>query len=132
MSDLTREQVIDYLSKMPITELSSLIRDLEGKWGVSAHPVAAPNTAPDTQQLAPTGEPEQTEFDVVVTAVEPAKKIAAIKVLRDASGLGLKEAKDAVDNVASKPAIAKTSASKADAEDLRKKLEDAGCTVKLV
>jgi large subunit ribosomal protein L7/L12 len=131
MSDLTREQVIDYLSKMPITELSSLIRDLEGKWGVSARPVVS-DTGPETQKSAPTSEPEQTEFDVVVTAVDPAKKIAAIKVLRDASGLGLKEAKDAVDNVASKPAIAKTSVSKADAEDLRKKLEDAGCTVKLV
>ena len=67
-----------------------------------------------------------------LVAVAADKKIAAIKVLRDATGLGLKEAKDAVDNVASKPAMVKQSVSGADADDLRKKLEDAGCTVKLV
>jgi large subunit ribosomal protein L7/L12 len=132
MSDLTRDQVIDYLSQMPITELSALIHDLEGKWGVSATPVSLPSTTPDTQRSAPTGEPEQTEFDVMVTAVAQDKKIQAIKVLRDATGLGLKEAKDSVDNVASKPALAKQGVSKADAEDLRQKLEAAGCTVKLV
>ena len=132
MSDLTRDQVIDYLSKMPVTELSSLIHDLEGKWGVSAAPMALPSIAPDTQRSAPTGEPEQTEFDVVITAVAGDKKIAAVKAVREATGLGLKEAKDAIDNVANKSATIKTGLSRADAEDLRKKLDDAGCTVKLV
>jgi large subunit ribosomal protein L7/L12 len=77
-------------------------------------------------------EEAQTEFEVVVTAVAADKKIAAIKILRDATGLGLKEAKDAVDNVASKPAVVKQNVSQAEANLLRQQLENAGCTVKLV
>ena len=131
MADLTREQVIDYLSTMPVTELSSLIRDLEGKWGVSATPAPAP-TSPDAPIVKQIAEAAQTEFDVMITAVAGDKKIATIKVVREVTGLGLKEAKDAIDNVAIKPALIKQSVSHAEANLMRQQLEGAGCTVKLV
>jgi large subunit ribosomal protein L7/L12 len=130
MSDVTREQVIDYLSNMPVIELSSLIHELEGKWGVSAQPMQLEAPVP-LPGVPPTTPEEKTEFDVVVTNVPADKKIAAIKIVRDASGLGLKEAKEMVDNVASKPAVVKQGISKADAEELVKKLKDVGCSVQL-
>lgn len=130
MSEVTREQVIDYLSNMPVTELSSLVGELESKWGVSARP-AQLNAPIPLPGVTTTIADEQTEFDVIITNVPADKKIAAIKVVRDASGLGLKEAKEMIDNVASKPAVVKQGFSKADAEELAKKLKDAGCSVEL-
>jgi large subunit ribosomal protein L7/L12 len=132
MSNLTREQVIEYLSNIPATELSSLIHNLEEKWGVSAQPAPMGGALLFPDLIQPPEGVEQTEFDVTLTAVAADKKIAAIKMMREITGLGLKEAKDAIDNVASKPAMIKQSVSKTEAEELRLKLEASGCTVKLV
>lgn len=131
MSELTREQVIDYLSGIPVVELSSLIKDLEGKWGVKATPAAPMGGAFLTPVTPLPVEEAQTEFDVIVLAVAGDKKIAAIKIVRETIGLGLKEAKDLIDALPGKPAMIKQSCSKVEAEDLRTKLEGAGCTVKL-
>src|SRR5512135_1648462 len=128
MSEVTREQVIEYLSNMPVTELSSLIGELETKWGVSARPAQLDAPVP-LPGVPTTTTNEQTEFDVIITGVPADKKIAAIKVMRDATDLGLKEAKEMIDNVASKPAVVKQSISKADAEELAQKCKDAGCEV---
>ena len=127
MAEITREAVVDYLSQMPVIELAGLIKTLEEKWGVKAAPVAmavAPGTGP-----APVAEkePEKTEFDVVLAAAG-ANKIQVIKAIREITGLGLKEAKDLVEAA---PKTVKEAVSKADAEDMKKKLVEAGATVEL-
>jgi large subunit ribosomal protein L7/L12 len=115
---------------MPVMELCSLIAELETKWGVSARP--AQFEAPVPLLGVPTNvDSEQTEFSVIITGVPADKKIAAIKVVRDTIGLGLKEAKDLVDQVSAKSIILKEGLGKADAEELVKKLRDAGCEVTL-
>ncbi len=126
MADVTREQVVDFLSNLPVIQMADLIKDLENKWGVKAAPAAVAVAAgPAAAAAAPVE--EQTEFTVVLAGAG-ANKIQVIKVVREITGLGLKEAKDLVE-AAPKPV--KDGVSKADAEDMKKKLVEAGATVEL-
>jgi large subunit ribosomal protein L7/L12 len=126
MADVSKEQVVDYLSNLPIIQMAELIKELEGKWGVKAAPVAVAGPAAGPATAAAPAE-EQTEFTVNLTAAG-ANKIQVIKVVREITGLGLKEAKDLVE-AAPKPV--KEGVSKADAEDMKKKLTEAGASVEL-
>jgi large subunit ribosomal protein L7/L12 len=126
MSNITKDQVIEWLSAQPILELAALVKDLEAKWGVSAAAavaVAAPGAAAGAAAAAE----EKTEFNVVLTDAG-ANKIGVIKEVRAITGLGLKEAKDLVEGA---PKPVKEGASKADAEEIKKKLEAAGAKVEL-
>jgi large subunit ribosomal protein L7/L12 len=127
MADITTEQVIDHLSNMPVIQLAGLIKQLEDKWGVKAAPVAVAAAA-GPAAAAPAAAAEQSEFTVVLAAFAADKKIGIIKVVRELTGLGLKEAKDLVE-AAPKPL--KEGVSKAEATDMQKKLEDAGAKVEL-
>jgi large subunit ribosomal protein L7/L12 len=126
MAEITREAVVDYLSKLPVIELAGLIKTLEDSWGVKAAPVAV---AAGPAAAAPVEEKkeEKTEFDVVLAAAG-ANKIQVIKAIREITGLGLKEAKDLVEAA---PKTVKEAVSKADAEEMKKKLTEAGATVEL-
>jgi large subunit ribosomal protein L7/L12 len=124
MSELTREQVVDYLSNLPVIKVTELIRELEGKWGVKAAPVAAPVT---TSVVVDPQTPAQTEFDVILTS-GGAKKIDVIKIVREVTGLGLKEAKDLVEAA---PKTLKEQLPKADADAIKAKIEAVGGTVEL-
>ncbi len=124
MSNITKDQVIEWLSAQPVLELAALVKDLEGKWGVSA--AAAVAAAPAGGAAAAPAE-EKTEFNVIL-AEAGANKIGVIKEVRAITGLGLKEAKDLVEGA---PKPVKEGASKADAEDIKKKLEAAGAKVEL-
>ena len=128
MADITREQVVDYLSNLPVIQIAELIKELEGKWGVKAAPAAVAVAAGGGGQAAPVEkEPEKTEFDVVLASAG-ANKIQVIKAIREITGLGLKEAKDLVEAA---PKTVKEQISKADAEEMKKKLTEAGATVEL-
>ncbi len=124
MSNITKDQVIEWLSSQPILELAALVKDLEAKWGVSAA-AAVVAAAPGAAAAAPAE--EQTEFNVILAAAG-SNKIGVIKEVRAITGLGLKEAKDLVEGA---PKPVKEGASKADAEEIKKKLEAAGATVEL-
>jgi large subunit ribosomal protein L7/L12 len=127
MADISREQVVDYLSNLPVIEIANLIKNLEDKWGVKAAPAAVAVAAgPAAAEAAPAKE-EQTEFDVILAAAG-ANKINVIKAIREITGLGLKEAKDLVEAA---PKTVKEQISKADAEEVKKKLTEAGATVEL-
>jgi len=126
MADLTREQVVDYLSNLPVIQISELIKTLEDKWGVKAAPVAVA-AGPAAAGPAAAVKEEQTEFTVELKEAG-ASKINVIKVVREITGLGLKEAKDLVEGA---PKSLKEGVSKADAEEMKKKLEDAGAKVEL-
>ena len=122
---MNKDQIMEAIEKMSVLELSELVKALEEKFGVSAAaPVAA--GAPAAAGGAAAGA-EQTEFDVVLTDVG-ASKINVIKVVREITGLGLKEAKALVDGA---PKAVKEKAAKAEADDIKKKLEDAGAKVEL-
>lgn len=124
---VTKEQVVEFISNMTVLELAEFIKELEEKFGVSAAaPVAAVAAAPVAGDAAPAAE-EKTEFDVVLTSAG-GNKINVIKVVRALTGLGLKEAKAKVDEA---PSVIKEAAAKADAEDAKKQLEEAGATVEL-
>ena len=127
MAEITRETVVDYLSQMPVIELAGLIKTLEDKWGVKAAPVAVAGVAGPAAAPVAEKEPEKTEFDVVLAAAG-ANKIQVIKAIREITGLGLKEAKDLVEAA---PKTVKEQVSKADAEEMKKKLTEAGATVEL-
>ncbi len=128
MADVTKEQVVDFLSKMTVMDIAALTKELEDKWGVKAAPVAvaaAGGAAPAAGGAAPAA--EQTEFTVVLKEAG-AKKIEVIKVVRELTQLGLKEAKDLVDGA---PKNLKEGVSKADAENFKKKLEEAGAKIEI-
>jgi large subunit ribosomal protein L7/L12 len=125
MSNITKDQVIEWLSAQPILELAALVKDLEAKWGVSA--AAAVSAAPAAGAAPAAAAEEKTEFTVVLTAAG-ANKIGAIKEVRAITGLGLKEAKDLVEGA---PKPVKEGVSKAEAEEIKKKLEAAGAQVEL-
>jgi large subunit ribosomal protein L7/L12 len=125
MSEITREQVVDFLSNMPVIQMADLIKSLEEKWGVKAAPVAV---AAGPAAAAPAAAVEEkTEFTVELKDAG-ANKINVIKVVREVTGLGLKEAKDLVEGA---PKAVKEGVSKAEAEELKKKLEDAGAKIEL-
>ncbi len=115
--------ILDEIKGLTILELSELVKELEAEFGVSATPVVAAGAA--VAAAAPAE--EKTEFDVELTSFG-AKKLDVIKVVRTVTGLGLKEAKEMVEGA---PKIVKEGLSKADAEDLKKQLEEAGATVTL-
>ena len=124
---ISRAEVVDYLANMTVLELSTLIKELEDKFGVSAAvPMAMAAAGPMAAEAAPAAE-EQTEFDVVLTVCGP-NKIQVIKEVRAVTSLGLKEAKEAVENV---PTTLKEAISKAEAEEVKKKLEAQGATVEI-
>jgi len=125
MSTVTKEQVIEWLSGQSVIELAALVKDLEGKWGVSAAAAAGPAAGP-AAAAAPAAE-AQTEFTVVLKEAG-ANKIGVIKEVRAITGLGLKEAKDLVEGA---PKPVKENAPKAEAEEIKKKLEAAGAKVEL-
>lgn len=121
---LNKEEIIDSISSMSVLELSELVKAVEERFGVSA---AAPVAAAPAAAAAGAAEPEaeeQTQFDVVLTEVG-GNKIAVIKAVRAATGLGLKEAKDFVDNA---PKAIKEGIAKSDAEELAAKIREAGAT----
>ena len=124
---ISRQELIDTLANMTVLELSQLIKELEEKFGVSAAaPVAVAAAAAPTAAAAPVEE-EKTEFDAVLTVCGP-NKIQVIKEVRAITSLGLKEAKEAVENV---PTTLKEAVSKSEAEEVKKKLEDQGATVEI-
>ncbi|MGL1834167.1 50S ribosomal protein L7/L12 [Rhodocyclaceae bacterium SMB388] len=123
---VSKDEILEAIGNMTVLELSQLIKDMEEKFGVSAAAavaVAAPAAAGGEAAAVE----EKTEFDVILLAPGE-KKVEAIKVVRAATGLGLKEAKDLVDGA---PKAVKEAVSKADAEALKKQLEDAGAKVEI-
>jgi large subunit ribosomal protein L7/L12 len=126
MADVSKEQVVDFLSKLSVMDIAALTKELEDKWGVKAAPVAVAAAA-GAAPAAAAAAAEQTEFTVVLKEAG-AKKIEVIKVVRELTQLGLKEAKDLVDGA---PKSVKEGVSKADAEGFKKKLEDAGAKVEI-
>src|SRR5688572_13772955 len=125
MAEITKEQVVDYLSALPVLEIANLVKELETKWGVSAAPVAMAGGAAPGAAAAPVE--EQTEFDVILSG-SGAQKIQVIKVVREITGLGLKEAKDLVEGA---PKPIREGVNKEQAAELKKKLEEAGATVEV-
>src|ERR1044071_5297521 len=126
MSNITKEQVIDWLSSQTVLDLAALVKDLEAKWGVSAAAAVAAAPAGAAAAGAPAAE-AQTEFTVILKDAG-ANKIGVIKEVRAITGLGLKEAKDLVEGA---PKNVKENVAKAEAEDLKKKLEAAGAKIEL-
>lgn len=125
MSDVTKDQVVEYLSNLPVMEIAALVKDLEEKWGVSA-------AAPVAMMVAGGGDAaaaeEKTEFDVVMTSFGE-KKINVIKAVRViVPGLGLKDAKALVEGI---PATIKEAVSKDEAEEAAKALKEAGADVEV-
>ena len=123
---MNKEQILEAIEKMTVLELSELVKALEEKFGVSAAAPMAVAAAPAAAAAAPAAE-EQTEFDVILASAGAAK-INVIKVVRELTGLGLKEAKDLVDGA---PKPVKEKISKADAEAVKAKLVEAGATVEI-
>ena len=127
MADVNMDQIIDSLSNLSVMQIAELTKKLEDKWGVKAAPVAvasaggAPGAAPAEAKA------EQTEFTVIL-ANAGGNKIQVIKAIREITNLGLKEAKDLVDGA---PKEVKAGVSKQDAEDIKKKLTEAGGTVEI-
>ncbi|MCU0590894.1 MAG: 50S ribosomal protein L7/L12 [Desulfobacterales bacterium] len=128
MANVTKEDVIEFISNMSVLDLSQLIKELEEKFGVSAAaPVAMMAAGPAAGAAAAAPAEEKTEFDVILTA-HGEKKINVIKEVRAITGLGLKEAKDLVE---SPPKPVKEGIPKADAEKIKAQLEAAGASVEI-
>ena len=127
MAEITKEQIIDHLSSMPVIEIAALVKELETKWGVSAAPVAVAGVAAAGGGGAAAAAEEKTEFNVIL-ADGGAAKIQTIKVVREITGLGLKEAKELVEGA---PKPVKEGVGKEEAEDIKKKLEAAGAKVEV-
>jgi large subunit ribosomal protein L7/L12 len=127
MSNITKDQVIEWLSSQSVLEIAGLVKDLESKWGVSAAAPVAAAAAPAAAAAAAAPVEEKTEFTVVLLESGP-NKIGSIKEVRAITGLGLKEAKDLVEGA---PKPVKEGVSKQEAEEIKKKLEAAGAKVEL-
>jgi large subunit ribosomal protein L7/L12 len=125
MADVTKEQVVDFLSNLSVMEISELVTELEDKWGVEASAAVAVAAGPAAGGAAEAE--EQTEFDVMLTSFGD-KKIQVIKAVREHTGLGLKDAKDLVESA---PAAVKEGVDKDEAETVKEALEGAGATVEL-
>ncbi len=123
----TKADILDAISNMTVLDLSELIKEMEEKFGVSAAATAVAVAAPAAGGAAAPAAEEKTEFDVILAAAGE-KKVEVIKVVRAVTGLGLKEAKDLVDGA---PKPVKEGISKADAESLKKQLEEAGAKVEV-
>ncbi len=123
---IAKQEILDAIGSMTVLELSQLIKDMEEKFGVSAAAATVAVAAPAAGGGAAAAE-EKTEFTVILTAAGE-NKVNSIKAVREVTGLGLKEAKDLVDGA---PKPVKEGISKADAEALKKKLEEAGAKVEI-
>ena len=123
---IAKQEILDALSSMTVLELSQLIKDMEEKFGVSAAAAVAV-AAPAAGGAAAAAAEEQTEFTVILAAAGE-NKVNTIKAVREVTGLGLKEAKDLVDGA---PTAVKEGVNKADAEAIKKKLEEAGAKVEI-
>ena len=126
MAEVTKEQVVDYLSNLPVIQIAALVKELEEKWGVSAAPVAVAGGGGGAVAAAAPAE-EKTEFDIIL-ADGGANKIQVIKAVREITNLGLKEAKDLVEGA---PKPVKEGVGKDEAEEIKKKLEGAGAKVEV-
>ena len=127
MAKLTKDELVNAIAELTVLELSELVKAIEEKFGVkAAAPAVAVAAAPAAAGAA--AAEEKDEFNVVLTAGDAAKKIAVIKVVREVTGLGLKEAKDLVEGA---PKALKENVAKAEAEELKKKITEAGGTVEL-
>jgi large subunit ribosomal protein L7/L12 len=124
---VTKDELVEALSNLKVLDVVELIKSLEEKWGVSAAaPVAVAAVGGGAAAAAPAAE-ETTEFTVTMTGFG-ANKVGVIKVIRELTGLGLKEAKDLVEGV---PSVVKDGVSKADADAMKKKIEEAGATAEI-
>ena len=125
MASITKDQVIDFIANMSVLEMSELVKEMEEKFGVSA--AASVAAAPTNVGATESATEEKTEFDVILTSFGD-KKINVIKEVRGITGLGLKEAKEAVEAA---PKAIKEGASKEEAEEIKKKLEEAGASAEI-
>lgn len=121
---ITKEELFEYIEGLSVLELNELVKEFEERFGVSATPMVVAGAGGGE---AGGGAEEKSEFDVVLTS-PGAKKINVIKVVREVTGLGLKEAKEAVDNA---PTTIKEAVSKEEAEELKAKFEEAGASVEI-
>ena len=124
---ISKEELIDALSNLKVLEVVDLVKALEEKWGVSAAAAVAVSAAPAAGGAAAPAAEEKTEFNVTMTSFG-ANKVGVIKVIREITGLGLKEAKDLVEGV---PSSVKEGVPKAEAESIKKKLEEAGAAAEI-
>ena len=124
---VSKDEILDAIGKMSVIDVVELIADMEKKFGVTAAAPVAMAAGPAAGAAAAPVE-EQTEFTVTLKEYPPDKKVTVIKVIREITGLGLKEAKDLVEGA---PALVKEGVSKADVETIKKKLEDAGAKVEV-
>jgi large subunit ribosomal protein L7/L12 len=124
---VSKDEILDAISSMTLMEVVELISDMEKKFGVTAAAPVAVAAAPGAAAAAAPAE-EKTEFTVVLKEYPADKKVTVIKVIRELTGLGLKEAKDLVEGA---PSTVKEAVSKADSETMKKKLEDAGAKVEI-
>jgi large subunit ribosomal protein L7/L12 len=126
---VSKDEILDSISKMTVMEVVELISDMEKKFGVTAAAPVALAAGPGAAGAAAAAPvEEQTEFTVTLKEYPADKKVTVIKVIRELTGLGLKEAKDLVEGV---PSVVKESVAKADSETMKKKLEDAGAKVEI-
>jgi large subunit ribosomal protein L7/L12 len=125
---VSKDEILDSISKMTVLEVVELISDMEKKFGVTAAAPVAAAAAPGAAAAAAAPVEEKTEFTVVLKEYPADKKVSVIKVIRELTGLGLKEAKDLVEGA---PQTVKEAVNKADSEAMKKKLEDSGAKVEI-
>ena len=127
MADLTKDQVVDFIANMSVLEMSELVKEMEEKFGVSAAAAAVASAVPAGGGVNEAAAEEKNEFDVILTSFGE-KKINVIKEVRSITGLGLKEAKEAVESA---PKAIKEGVTKEEAEEVKKKLEEAGASAEI-
>ena len=125
---VSKDEILDAIAKMSLIEVTELISDMEKKFGVTAAAPVALAAAPGAAAAAAAPVEEKTEFAVTLKEYPADKKVTVIKVIREITGLGLKEAKDLVEGV---PSLVKEGVNKADSDAMKKKLEDAGAKVEI-
>ena len=125
---VSKDEILDAIAKMSLIEVTELISDMEKKFGVTAAAPVALAAAPGAAAAAAAPVEEKTEFAVTLKEYPADKKVTVIKVIREITGLGLKEAKDLVEGV---PSLVKEGVNKADSDAIKKKLEDAGAKVEI-
>jgi large subunit ribosomal protein L7/L12 len=125
---VSKDEILDSISKMTVLEGVELISDMEKKFGVTAAAPVAAAAAPGAAAAAAAPVEEKTEFTVILKEYPADKKVSVIKVIRELTGLGLKEAKDLVEGA---PQTVKEAVNKADSEAMKKKLEESGAKVEI-
>ena len=125
---VSKDEILDAIAKMSLSEVTELISDMEKKFGVTAAAPVAIAAGPAGGAAAAAPVEEKTEFAVTLKEYPADKKVTVIKVIREITGLGLKEAKDLVEGV---PSLVKEGVNKADSDAIKKKLEDAGAKVEI-